>query len=430
MSSASLSAAATSASITTPTPSTTATTNAATAATAGSEDQLRIGDRVRRGRDWRWGDQDNNGGIGTVVDVEDRGIARVRWDHDGRTNVYRAGIEGGKHDLKRVSSAPEVGLRVERAPPTGRASATIGMTGPKGKIVGNPSPGWVLVKWEQSERTEKLRWGANGVIELRVCPHDWPPQSGGLAIGTRVIRGESWEWGEQDGPSRVGTVVSLSSTRGWYGVRWDSGTTNQYRYLADGKKDLKVYVLNSGASSAAPAAAAATTTTTTPAAEGSDGAKATGDDGDEAEKSDAGFQTWVDDLPTRGATVVRNKEFWKWEHQDGGPGCLGTVLGKSEKTGWIRVRWNRSGYPNEYRFGARVRDVVVPPPAAPLAPVADANGFSPTEQCLGCVDRRRDCVVLPCAHLAMCFECVDKLTPRLCPICRGDILTTLRVFHA
>jgi hypothetical protein len=42
---------------------------------------LSVGDRVRRGADWKWGDQDQNG-VGTVSEAQDSdGWIGVNWDH-------------------------------------------------------------------------------------------------------------------------------------------------------------------------------------------------------------------------------------------------------------------------------------------------------------------------------------------------------------
>ncbi len=45
---------------------------------------LSVGDRVRRGKDWKWGTQDEKG-AGTVVEALDSdGWLAVKWDHGSR----------------------------------------------------------------------------------------------------------------------------------------------------------------------------------------------------------------------------------------------------------------------------------------------------------------------------------------------------------
>ena len=68
-----------------------------------NSDNLVSGRRVRRGPDWRWGDQDG-GGVGVLVSHDSSGWARVRWEHSGNTNTYRIG-GSGKSDLVFVSDA-------------------------------------------------------------------------------------------------------------------------------------------------------------------------------------------------------------------------------------------------------------------------------------------------------------------------------------
>ena len=62
-------------------------------------------------------------------------------------------------------------------------------------------------------------------------------------IGARVVRGQDWKWGNQDGGS-IGTVIGVNwGTNGWTRITWDhtmdtEGTTFNYRMGADGKYDL------------------------------------------------------------------------------------------------------------------------------------------------------------------------------------------------
>ncbi|XP_077984487.1 E3 ubiquitin-protein ligase TRIM56-like [Glandiceps talaboti] len=70
--------------------------------------KLNIGDRVERGNDWTWGNQD--GGInnkGTVMStVQDGLMVKVKWDN-GYENLYRVGC-GGSFDLEMADeTSPE-----------------------------------------------------------------------------------------------------------------------------------------------------------------------------------------------------------------------------------------------------------------------------------------------------------------------------------
>ncbi|XP_031621811.1 probable E3 ubiquitin-protein ligase HERC2 [Contarinia nasturtii] len=63
-----------------------------------------------------------------------------------------------------------------------------------------------------------------------------------MKIGTRVVRGQDWKWGEQDGPSGSGEgrIISEVGDDGWVRVEWDNGTTNSYRMGKEGQYDLKL----------------------------------------------------------------------------------------------------------------------------------------------------------------------------------------------
>ncbi|XP_041128227.1 E3 ubiquitin-protein ligase HERC2-like isoform X2 [Polyodon spathula] len=67
---------------------------------------MKIGTRVTRGVDWKWGDQDGPPpGLGRVIgELGEDGWIRVQWD-TGSTNSYRMGKEG-KYDLKLSEPPP------------------------------------------------------------------------------------------------------------------------------------------------------------------------------------------------------------------------------------------------------------------------------------------------------------------------------------
>ncbi|CAB0009589.1 unnamed protein product [Nesidiocoris tenuis] len=62
-----------------------------------------------------------------------------------------------------------------------------------------------------------------------------------LQIGTRVVRGPDWKWGDQDGPPPgEGRVIAELGEDGWIRVQWDNGSANSYRMGKEGKYDLKL----------------------------------------------------------------------------------------------------------------------------------------------------------------------------------------------
>ncbi|XP_076028585.1 E3 ubiquitin-protein ligase HERC2 isoform X2 [Oratosquilla oratoria] len=62
-----------------------------------------------------------------------------------------------------------------------------------------------------------------------------------MKVGTRVVRGLDWKWGDQDGPPPgEGRVIGELGEDGWIRVQWDNGSTNSYRMGKEGKYDLKL----------------------------------------------------------------------------------------------------------------------------------------------------------------------------------------------
>jgi hypothetical protein len=72
----------------------TATSTAAAAAGLSpvyvTDSNKKVGRRVQRGPDWKWGDQDkkSQGGYGVISSLDSSGWVKVKWEH-GSTNAYR-----------------------------------------------------------------------------------------------------------------------------------------------------------------------------------------------------------------------------------------------------------------------------------------------------------------------------------------------------
>ncbi|XP_025076970.1 uncharacterized protein LOC112553757 isoform X2 [Pomacea canaliculata] len=58
-----------------------------------------------------------------------------------------------------------------------------------------------------------------------------------LPLGTRVVRGQDWKWGNQD-KDQPGTVIQHRQKDNWIYVLWDHGTHNAYRYGDGGQFDV------------------------------------------------------------------------------------------------------------------------------------------------------------------------------------------------
>jgi hypothetical protein len=66
------------------------------------------------------------------------------------------------------------------------------------------------------------------------------------------------------------------------------------------------------------------------------------------------------------------------------------------------------------------------PPAAP-APHPDSE----ETMCVVCFDAPKDHIIVPCGHMCVCARCAEQLTKTrtpMCPVCRGPIIQTMKVF--
>ena len=55
---------------------------------------------------------------------------------------------------------------------------------------------------------------------------------------------------------------------------------------------------------------------------------------------------------------------------------------------------------------------------------------APRGLCKECSQRESECVLLPCGHLALCFNCVQLPSAALCPVCRSPVHSIVRTFLA
>ena len=75
--------------------------------------------------------------------------------------------------------------------------------------------------------------------KVGVSPLSGPDIAKLLKVGSRVVRGQDWKWGDQDGPGE-GRVIGELGEDGWIRVQWDNASTNSYRMGKEGKYDLKL----------------------------------------------------------------------------------------------------------------------------------------------------------------------------------------------
>ncbi len=61
---------------------------------------------------------------------------------------------------------------------------------------------------------------------------------------------------------------------------------------------------------------------------------------------------------------------------------------------------------------------------------ANAGGSSgERNECVICMDGKSQWAVVPCGHLVVCADCTDSVGAR-CPMCRGEVLGTMRIFQS
>lgn len=67
-----------------------------------------------------------------------------------------------------------------------------------------------------------------------------------------------------------------------------------------------------------------------------------------------------------------------------------------------------------------------------VAPSKPAEEEDDANDCKVCFEAKINCVIMKCAHTAVCIACGDKLLAQHapCPICRAPIESVLRTFNA
>nr|XP_032812660.1 E3 ubiquitin-protein ligase HERC2 isoform X4 [Petromyzon marinus] len=104
--------------------------------------------------------------------------------------------------------------------------------------------------WDNSEEAAEpsLQGASAAVLEesrreaaQAPLPVTGPELAASMKVGTRVMRGVDWKWGDQDGPPPgLGRVIGELGEDGWIRVQWDTGNTNSYRMGKEGKYDLRL----------------------------------------------------------------------------------------------------------------------------------------------------------------------------------------------
>jgi hypothetical protein len=83
------------------------------------------------------------------------------------------------------------------------------------------------------------------------------------------------------------------------------------------------------------------------------------------------------------------------------------------------------------RSGAlRMQQVQAQLGVSPAAPALQAAADE-ENMCVVCFDAPKDHIIVPCGHQCVCEACAEQLTNTrtpMCPVCRGPIIQTMKVF--
>eukprot|EP01028_Stygiella_incarcerata_P013678 TRINITY_DN82_c0_g1_i6.p1 TRINITY_DN82_c0_g1~~TRINITY_DN82_c0_g1_i6.p1 ORF type:complete len:1402 (+),score=342.34 TRINITY_DN82_c0_g1_i6:162-4208(+) len=356
-------------------------------------DKLKAGMRVARGPSWKWEKQDGGAGhLGTVKTDQTELWVSVQWDIGGENN-YRYGGSGGKMDVVAVSEQRRsvdqpkcliAGMRVVRGIDWEWGDQD-GVAGKQGSVVKEGSDEeWPTIRWDHGGENS-YRFGHDGKFDIAVINPDQPAL---LMKGQRVVRGGDWKWDDQDGKAGTfGTVTKdMAMDETWADILWDSGVSNSYRVGGGFRDVLCLQMIGETAMPSRLVRGHRVIRGRTWKWEDQDGGL--GNMGEVVEDQPIGSE-WVKvrwpngtsnsyryrqgsdycDLIVigwfgppgplqRGMRVVRGPT-WKWEMQDGGSGCFGTIV-EDQKPGdeWAKVRWD-AGEVNSYRMGNGNQDLII-----------------------------------------------------------------------
>ncbi|XP_052791386.1 mucin-5AC-like [Mya arenaria] len=309
---------------------------------------LRPGDKVVRGPDWTWGDQDSRG-PGIVIDASRPGWAEVQWFYTNHTDSYRMGVNGA-HDLQ-LYTGPWPPATYTTAytimPPTPQTITLPTKTTASIPTTTTTTPGPLTTTPRPTTTTTITTMPTTMLTRQTTTP--FPT----LVIGDRVERGPDWTWQKQDG-NGPGEVTGFP-VPGWVNVKWDkTGATETYRYGPDAHdvQKLKPTTTTSTAPPVTTATVPLVTTATTPPVT-------------TATTPPVTTSTATTTYPASfvGMRVVRGPD-WQWDNQDGnGPGTVTSI----PQPGWVNVKWDNNPLENAYRYGTAGKYDVQPTASATTA---------------------------------------------------------------
>ncbi|CAI8023114.1 E3 ubiquitin-protein ligase mind-bomb [Geodia barretti] len=217
-----------------------------------------LGQRVVRGPDWEWGDQDGGEGfVGTVAGLEEGGGGViVQWDMGQRCR-YRCGRDN-KFDLRVLDDGPSGRSYSKHRCHVCRKKRVYGVMW---RCLHCPEYYLCSVCYLANHHCSLHRFtclldrdGMQFRVLARADSRRIPVS--GLFYGAEVVRGTDWRWNDQDGGvGRTGKVVEVLdwSNEGGSGyersvvlVTWENGNKKKYRAGHRGKVDVRCIAPGSG----------------------------------------------------------------------------------------------------------------------------------------------------------------------------------------
>ncbi|XP_076102237.1 uncharacterized protein LOC143071656 isoform X3 [Mytilus galloprovincialis] len=135
---------------------------------------VQLGQRVRRGPNWQWKNQDSNM-AGTVIGEDDDGMIWVEWD-SGHKNCYQYDenfkvfhIKPVNEPRRLVDEMIAVGCKIGRGK-NWKHGDQDGGRGSRGTVLRVESDGKVVVYWERG-RLGIYKFGSENLFEVEVCEH-------------------------------------------------------------------------------------------------------------------------------------------------------------------------------------------------------------------------------------------------------------------
>lgn len=130
----------------------------------------------------------------------------------------------------------------------------------------------------------------------------------------------------------------------------------------------------------------------------------------------AGYFLCLEDWQTLLSGLQSASSFWKWTGLLCGLVAAVVVL-RALRRAHRNRRLNREREAQQREFEDYLRN-------------HNQDEDLPANACVVCLTNPRQCVVLPCGHICLCFQCFQALPNPSCPICRGLIDRVVPLYQA